>query len=244
MFRCISRPPTAEEASRRPGGRSEKVANYGCACIFFGLVPWFLLWRLFRWLGHQTGYKGDLIPLTLASVVAIALCVCVFRKLAAEMGRAKKRGAAATDDLVEEWHITSSRVLELVPLGDDEPVLCFEAGAGRIVMLKGQWLRDESIYGAPRIKDDPDENFLNGLGSPFSSPSREFVVVRWPGSTRVLSIRPLAGYLPPESSKVRIKNNHYFRDSETFSRDLDQLQQVLDAEAQKDKPGPATGSGR
>ncbi|HSY20328.1 MAG TPA: hypothetical protein VK815_18435 [Candidatus Acidoferrales bacterium] len=220
------------------------MANYGCACIFFGLVPWFLLWRLFRWMGHKAGYHGDLVPLTLASVVVIALCVWVFRKLAQEMGRQKKRGASASDDLVEEWHITSSRVLELVPLGDDDPVLCFEAGPGRIVMLKGQWLRDESIYGAPRIKDDPHENFLNGLGSPFSFPSREFVVVRWPGSARVLSIRPAAGYLAPEPSKIRIKRDYYFRDSETFNGDLDQLQQVLDAEAQKNKAGPATGSSR
>lgn len=179
----------------------------------------------------KTGQSGNPLPPILAASVAIPLCIWACRRLAKEIKKQKSGKTPAPDQHIEEWHIKTSRVLELIPLGDDDPVLCFEADPDRVIMLKGQWLRDECTYGAPPIRDDPDENFLNGLGSPFSFPCREFIVIRWPDSGRVLAIKCSGDYLAPESSKINIKRDYYFSSSECFHGTLEQLDQVLERES-------------
>ena len=210
------------------------MVAYVFAVIFFGFVPWFLLWRLlFTFLAPKAGQQDDHLPPILASAVSLPLCAWACRQLAREIKKRNGRKTPAGDQQIEEWRIQSSRVLELIPLGDDDPVLCFEAGPDRVVMLKGQWLRDEPIYGAPPIRDDPDENFLNGLGRPYSFPCRKFTVVRWPDSGDVLAIKCYGDYLAPEPSKVTIKRNYYFKSSECFNGALEHLEQLLEQASKK-----------
>lgn len=238
MFECITRAPTPEEAAEKPNERANQMASFGCAGIFFGVVPGFILWRVFHGIAINQGYQGKLVPAASAAAIAVCLCAWTFRKLSRELNRSKARGtqAAADDSLIEEWRIEASRVVQLIPHGEDEPVLCFEVEPNRIVMLKGQWLWEESTYGAPRIKDDPDENFLNGLDKPYSFPSRKFTVIRWPKSGKVAGIRVSGDYMAPEESKVEIKRDHYFHASEQFSGQLDDLQSALDLAAAKVAP--------
>ena len=238
MFECISRTPTPEEAAKWPNERITRAVNFGCATIIFGLVPWFILWRVFRKIAIDQGHPDTWVPAAVAGAVAIGLCVWALRGMSVNEGRRKARFAEAGQDgsLIEEWRIEASRVVQLIPFGEDEPVLCFEVESDRIVMLKGQWLWDESTYGAPRIKDDPDENFLNGLGKPYSFPSRKFTVVRWPGTGKVVNICVSGDYLAPEKSNVEIKRYYYFNASKQIEGRLDDLQPALEREAAKHMP--------
>ena len=238
MFECISRAPTPEEAAKWPNERVTRAVNFGCATVIFGLIPWFILWRLLRKIAADQGHPATWVPAALAGAVAIGLCAWILRRASVDESRRKARFAEAGLDgsLIEEWRIEASRVAQLIPLGEDEPVLCFEVESDRIVMLKGQRLWDESTYGAPRIKDDPDENFLNGLGKPYSFPSGKFTVVRWPGTGKVVSIHVSGHYLAPEKLNVEIKRHYYFSASKRIEGRLDDLQSALEREAAKHMP--------
>jgi hypothetical protein len=143
------------------------------------------------------------------------------------------RGRATKDlesQLVEEIHVSEARVVEIGLISDNEPILAFDIGDSKLLLLQGQWLRDEDTYGAERLIGDPFEEFLNGLPAPYSFPSSEFTVIRLPHSGLVLGIRVRGAYLPPSETVEALKPEYEFGDSEVFIGQLEEVASVLASE--------------
>jgi hypothetical protein len=68
--------------------------------------------------------------------------------------------------LVQEIHVVDPRVIEIRLISDNEPILAFDVGDGKILYLQGQWLREEKTYGTLAREEDPHEEFINGLPEP------------------------------------------------------------------------------
>lgn len=81
--------------------------------------------------------------------------------------------------------------------------------------------------GSRRVRRNPQEQFLNGLPTPYSFPSSAFTVTRLPHSGRVLSVRVQGAYLPPEKEVETLRQEYEFGDSELFDGSLDDIAGVL-----------------
>ena len=110
---------------------------------------------------------------------------------------------------------------------DNEPILAFDLGGERILYLQGQWLYDERKYGAPPRNEDPIEDVINGLPHPYSFPSTDFTIARFPHSGEVLSIRVSGCCLSPAADMHALKPEYEFGDSELFDGNLDDIAEVL-----------------
>jgi hypothetical protein len=123
--------------------------------------------------------------------------------------------------------------MEISLISDNEPILAFDIGGGKILFLQGQWLREPSTYGAPRQDGDPEEQFLNGLSKPFSFPSTAFTATRLPHSGRVLKITARGDYLAPEKKIEALRREYEFGDSELLDGALEDIAGVLAREHAK-----------
>lgn len=172
-----------------------KVQDWGCALLGFGVVPGFLLGRLGRVVGsgisEQAAVGGEIAGWILGTVLFSVLMLVSWRQRTE-----KKRFLAA--GIVQEIYVESSRCFE-VPVFNSDPVLAFDLGADRLLILYGQWLYDAEIYGVDAPRDDPEEATLNGLPMPHGFPNTRFTLVRRPDTGEVLAIRPAGEYLPTEA---------------------------------------------
>jgi hypothetical protein len=211
-------------------------ASYGCLIVFLGILPAFLLGALGRWLGglisaDAAGYGQWLGCLAAAIILAVALVSFV------PYERRRRQRAVRDQEvqLVEEIRVVEPRVVEVGLISDNEPILAFDIGDGKILYLQGQWLRDERTYGAPAVEGDPDEEFINGLPAPYSFPSSEFTVSRLPHSGEVLGIRIAGKYVAPQAVVEVLKPEYEFGDSELFDGALEDIAGVLAREHERQR---------
>ncbi len=189
-YRTTIRPPTPGELSIIRAEASPEWASYGCLFLFWllpGLGAPLVGWAF-------AGRLGALVGAGLA-VGGLLTLVRSFRHFE---GKRQSRGRRdLADAQVECLEVVTADVVELDPVGDNDPALCFQIAPGTLLLLQGQWLREPSIYGAPENEDDPLDDRLNGLPDPFSFPAAAFELVRLPHSGRVLSLKPAGAYVHP-----------------------------------------------
>jgi hypothetical protein len=152
-------------------------------------------------LGGIFGSPGETIGMYAGGALPLLFCLwlgaSVWRDSRDRRARARRDLA---DDAVQVIEVEDAPVLELHPIGDDHPAVCFDLGEGQLLLLKGQWLRDPATYG---LREDPSEGdegdgFLNNLPEPCSFPRSKFTVTRAPESGRVLRLEVGGDYVPPE----------------------------------------------
>ncbi len=228
MHTVTTRPPNQEEQRVLQAQKRPDVASFGCLTIIFGIVPFFLLGKLGAWIGGFASDQSVVYGRWIGWAVGVGILVLALAAFIPYARRQQLRGRKDVDEqLVQEIAVSQSRVVEIFLISDNEPILAFEIGEGKILFLQGQWLRDSSTYGAPRQNDDPEEQFLNGLPKPFSFPSTAFTVARLPHSGRVLSIAVRGDYLAPEKKVEALRREYEFGDSELFNGSLEDIAGVL-----------------
>jgi hypothetical protein len=234
MHTATTRPPNQEEQRVLQEQKRPDVASFGCLTIFFGIIPIFFLGKLGAWIGGfasgQWVVHGRWIG-WLVGIVTFGWALATFIPYAR---RQRMRGCFDADkQIVQEIAVSQPRVVEIFLISDNEPILTFDIGDGKILFLQGQWLRDPSTYGAPQQNDDPEEQFLNGLPKPFSFPSTAFTVTRLPHSGRVLRIMVHGDYLVPEKKVEALRREYEFGDSELLVGALEDIAGVLAREHAK-----------
>jgi hypothetical protein len=231
MHEITSRPPTARERRIIEASTRPDIASYGCIVMFFGIGFSLLL----GWLGGRIGSFhsedaatfGRWIGWTLAAAIFVYVLVS-FASLERRLRRRASKDARAL--AVQEVSVSDPRLVEIYPINDNEPILAFDIGQGKLLFLQGQWLRDPVTYGAEEaeeLEDDACDDFLNGLPAPHSFPSSKFTVTRLPNSGRVLGISVEGEYLSPEVAVEALKREYEFGDSEILLGELDDIAGVL-----------------
>jgi hypothetical protein len=234
MHTVTTRPPNQEEQRVLQGQKRPDVASFGCLALFFGIIPIFLLGKLGAWIGSFASGQSVIYGRWIGWLVGIGVFGWALVTFNPYARRQQLRGRKDADvQLVQEIAVSQARVVEILLISDNEPILAFDIGDGKMLFLQGQWLRDSSTYGAPQQDDDPEELFLNGLPKPFSFPSTAFTVTRLPHSGRVLSITVRGDYLAPEKKVEALRREYEFGDSELFDGAPEDIAGVLSREHAK-----------
>jgi hypothetical protein len=229
-----TRAPTDDELGLIVSQAKADIASYGCLILFFGVVPAIG----FGWLG---GWVGSFISPEAAAIGRCigwaASAVILISVLVTFIPSARRRQEKASKDVeapvIEELAVSTTRVVEIGLINDNEPILAFDIGYDKLLFLQGQWLRDPEVYGLKVVNEDPSEDFLNGLAAPHSFPSSSFIIDRLQHSGRVFTIRVNGPYLAPEKTIEALRPDYEFGDSEIFTGRIDDIAEVLRREHAK-----------
>lgn len=161
----------------------------------------------FRWVVAHDGVEPFPlveIALVLASVLAgLVLGSLPAREYRRHMSRNCMR---AREDLVsgvvQILHVRGGRVVVKEPYNDEGRALIFDVGDGWLLLLQGDWLYDESTYGAParsldEVEAADDTGHINGVPDPHGFPSGDFELDRAERSGIIFGIRVRGPYLEP-----------------------------------------------
>jgi hypothetical protein len=229
-----SRPATVEERKVILSQTKQGIALYGCLAVFCAIAAWAIssvggcLMSLSSPHATNVGLWSRVGATAFVFLILFVLALISFVPFERRLHYRAAEDAAAQH--VEELQVLRARVVEIALINDNEPILVFDIGEGRLLLLRGQWLRDETTYGAEPLVGDPYEEYINGLPAPNSFPSTDFTVVRLPHSGRVLQIRVSGAYLKPPDAIAALKPEYEFNDSEVFAGQLDEVADVLAAE--------------
>jgi hypothetical protein len=119
---------------------------------------------------------------------------------------ARRRERAATTPEVEILEVDARRVIEVEPAGDHEPAWLFVCDDGHLLLLVGQWLREQRGF-----------------------PSLTFTFRRWADTGRPIRIEPRSPRVEPEPLWLALTGVHRPPHALLFSGDLDDLQASFDA---------------
>ena len=211
---------------------------YGCATIFLVLLPAWFFGVVGTWIGDifspEAASYGKWIGRAIPAITGLFTLTGL-----ALYGREEQalRNADERAGLIQEIQVSVSRVAQIEPAGDCEPNLVFDIGDGKLLLLQGQWLYDPKTYGASKPDGDPIEEFVNGLDPPYSFPSTDFDVVRFPHCGNVPSIKVRGEYLPPEETSDEIPREHVLLDSEILTGSFEAITDAL--QAKRDPPQDA-----
>lgn len=103
---------------------------------------------------------------------------------------------------VEVIEIEASRVLDIEPLGDHGPALCFFAPEGKALLVVGQWLLEQDLF-----------------------PSSAFRLSRWSDTKEPIRIESTGAEIIPEPSNVQLDADYKIGDVELFDASPETLQQ-------------------
>ena len=106
---------------------------------------------------------------------------------------------------VEVIEIEASRVLDIEPLGDNGPALCFFTAGGEALLVVGQWLLEQRSF-----------------------PSRAFRLRRWSDTKKPIRIESTGAEIIPEHSTVRLHAHYEMGYVELFAASPETLQQDLE----------------
>ena len=104
---------------------------------------------------------------------------------------------------VEIMEVEASRVLDIEPLGDNAPALCFFTAGGKAILLVGQWLLEQPSF-----------------------PSTVFRLLRWSDTKRPMNIESTSGEIIPEHSTVQLHAHYKIGDVELFDASPESLQET------------------
>lgn len=128
--------------------------------------------------------------------------------------------------MVEVVEVQDANCIVQSEYNDEGPILFFDIGDGKVLLLWGQWLFDPGTYGAKKhgVASEAAAH-INGLDEPYAFPSKSFTLHRTPGLGRVLKIDVTGDRLEPLRSlpcgAVPVLGQ---RESELIDRTLDDLQ--------------------
>src|SRR5687768_18621178 len=128
------RQPTAEERRHIDADTRPDWASYGCLFLIFAIGIPVILFKAAGWLGSLISPEVAKVVRIGALVAAVAVLFWIlqsFFRFERRMRRRARQGSAT--GLVEVVTVASPSVLELHPLGDDEPVLCFDLGEHKLL---------------------------------------------------------------------------------------------------------------
>ncbi|MCA9024588.1 MAG: hypothetical protein KDA86_05210 [Planctomycetaceae bacterium] len=204
------------------------IASYGCLTLFFAIIPAWLLGKFGRWLGSMISAEAATYGTWCGwSAAVILFVIALITFIPYELRRRKRVIEDREAGLIQEIRVSDARVVEIGLISDNEPILAFDIGHDKILFLQGQWLRYCTTYGAKALEGDPHEEFINGFPEPYSFPSDEFIVTRYPNSGEVVGIRVAGSYLPPEAEIEVLKPQYEFGDSEILDGSLDDIASIL-----------------
>ena len=216
------RTPTEKE-------RAQILTGSGClgclipVCTIIAVVPPLL------------GMMGGSLGLWIGLAIGLALGGGLFA-LFLPVHLDGRRWAAEDVQRVQEIEVINPRLFEIDLISDNEPILVFDIGDGKLLFLQGQWLREPDTYiesadANNRMDDGETEHWsqivLNGLPPPNSFPSNHFTLVRRPHSGKVLRITVHGKYIRPEKTVEALRPEFDFGDSEVFDGPLENIADVL-----------------
>ncbi len=204
------------------------IVSLGCATVLMLGFPAAVLAVLIAGL---TGLLPGPFPAwaqgLLGGIVLLLAPVCArmyLGYLASERARRRLAERDARDLSVQVIEVKNPRSVTLHPNSGVDPVIGIDVGAGRVLLLQGQWLWDHDTYGAA-LEEAPDDGVFNGLPE-HAFPSSRFVLSRLPHSGTVLSIAVLGEYVHPGPEADALPEQT-LRDSELFDGTLDTLAEDL-----------------
>lgn len=103
---------------------------------------------------------------------------------------------------VEVIEVEVSRVLDIEPLGDNGPALCFFTAGDKALLLVGQWLMEQNSF-----------------------PSTAFRLGRWSDTKKPIRIESTGAEIIPEHSTVQLHADYKIGDVELFDASPETLQQ-------------------
>jgi hypothetical protein len=144
--------------------------------------------------------------LPVAGMVAVGL---FFASLASNLSFFRKverpRSLEKDSTAVEVFETSAQRVLDIEPLGDNAPALCFFVGDRKALLLVGQWLLEYDSF-----------------------PAESFRVHRWRETKECIRIEVTGPQIEPEHSTARLRPSHRFRQLQIIDAAPETLQQDLD----------------
>jgi hypothetical protein len=235
VYTITSRKPTAEEKKDLAARAKPDVASYGCMSVLGVGTAW--VWgKIGGWLGQFISPRASTIGQWLGWIAGAAPLVCL---LAVFIPYDRKQRRLASRDheaqTVTDIHVIHPRVMEISPIGNTAPILAVDIGDDTILYLQGQWLLDYEVYGANGSGGEQHEHMLNGLPAPYSFPSTEFTISRYPHSGEVIGIHVAGEYVAPEAEREAMEREYQFRSSELFSGSLEDIAEILAREHERRK---------
>jgi len=141
-----------------------------------------------------------------ASVVAVGVFTASAISNIRFFREAKRReGQKADLKAVEVFEVSASRVLNIQPVGDDGPALCFFVENGKALLLVGQWLLECDSF-----------------------PSQSFRLYRWSDTKKPIWIEVTGSPIELEPSTVRLTHSDHSRKIVLFDATPETLQADLD----------------
>jgi hypothetical protein len=107
---------------------------------------------------------------------------------------------------VEVLEVSADRVLDVEPVGDNAPALCFFVGEGKALLLVGQWLLDYDLF-----------------------PSKSFCLHLWREKKQPIRIDVIGSRVDAEHSNVQLRKAYRLRQIELIDASPDTLQADLDS---------------
>ncbi|MCC9606943.1 hypothetical protein LOC68_15335 [Blastopirellula sp. JC732] len=214
--------------------------SYGCMTVLFLIVPAAILYFLGDWFGAIISPEAARIGRWTLPTLALVLYLVILREV---IQSANKLRAQIQRDLdhqeVEEIRVTNA---DVGLIGSARPnsnhALVFGMPDRRLLYVKLlPELFEPTTYGA---KDDAavaKGDVLNRLAAPYSFPSTEFVLRRFPYSGALLGIDVEGDYAPPRNLRPSLRNVQLFRPSEIFTGAIDNITEVIEIEQAQRKRG-------
>ena len=173
--------------------RNLVTAALPAAALAFGII--YLVWR--------SALKASIVGMGLF-LASLLSNIRFFRRV--KHCESLKKDANA----VEVLEVSASRVLDVEPLGDHAPALCFFVGDGKALLLVGQWLESDSF------------------------PAESFRLHRWADTKKPIRIEVTGRPVQAVHSTVRLRPSHRFGKIEMFDATPETLQDDLDRVLGKD----------
>jgi hypothetical protein len=141
-----------------------------------------------------------------AGVVAAALfAASLFSNIVFFRKVNRHRLLKADTTAVEVFEVAAQRVLDIEPLGDDAPALCFFVGERKALLLVGQWLLKHEAF-----------------------PAASFRLYRWRDSKKCIRIEVTGSQIETEHSTVQLQPSYRLRQIELIDAAPETLQEDLD----------------
>ncbi len=197
--------------------------------VFIGGGLAFLLWLLLSWI---IGFWSESAA-SYAGYAAIGIGLFVGVRASISFLRFNKiRQAAAIEYLkegkIDEIEVRASAVSKILLLNDNEPILCFQVDAGRLLYMQGQYMYDPHVYDQLDEEDQHNEMSVNGMNGAKAFPNDHFIIRRLPRHGRVLTITLLGHALEWEREVDVLKPEYDFPDSILIEGSLDSLSESLE----------------
>ncbi len=162
--------------------------------IVFGTIPTCLIIFVFlMMISHKHLLKASVLPIILFAVSLISNMRKYYRDI-------RKDQAGYTKHTYEV-----KNVYELFNLNNAyNPSLCLDIGHNKYLILNGQWMLNNAIYGEDLARDkDHDDDIFNYLKNPYSFPSTKFELWISNLDNEPSQIKVLGNYIVPKQVNLQ-----------------------------------------